>query len=268
VYRIGKACHPGTKRKDRPNQDSIGTVLPHWYLPIDPLLIVADGMGGYNGGEIASRLVVQAMRTRYYRECFARDKQKMLQNGIQAAHARIRKYSGRQENLESMGSTLAALLLTPKKGYLANVGDSRIYRIRANAIEQISYDHSMVAELVRNGLINGEEALKHPQRSRLTMSISARREQIAPFFLEFPIESGDGFLLCSDGLWSVVPEALILAAVLQYPPQTAAHHLVELANRAGGPDNISVIIAAPRVKSGLEKEHPESSMEETNPGRS
>jgi protein phosphatase len=149
---------------------------------------------------------------------------------------------------------------------LANVGDSHIYRIRTNTIEQISYDHSMVAELVRNGLINGEEALKHPQRSRLTMSISARREQITPFFLEFPIESGDRFLLCSDGLWSVVPEALILATALQYPPQTAAHRLVELANRAGGPDNISVIIAAPRATSGLEKKRTDSSMEETNPG--
>lgn len=267
MYRIGKACHPGIKRKDRPNQDSIGTVLPHWYLPIDPLLIVADGMGGYNGGEIASKLVVQAMVSRYLRDCFAPDKQAILKKGIQSAHVQVRKRSEGHEDLGSMGSTLAALLLTPKKGYLANVGDSRIYRIRDDQIEQISYDQSVVAELVRNGLISAEEALKHPQRSRLNMSISAKREKIEPFFLEFSIESGDRFLLCSDGLWSVVPEASILATALQYPPQTAADRLVELANRAGGPDNISVILAAPRETSRLEKKRADPSMEETNPGR-
>lgn len=243
-------------------------VLPRWYLPIDPLLLVADGMGGYNGGEIASKLVVQAMVSRYLRDCFAPDKQAILKKGIQSAHVQVRKRSEGHEDLGSMGSTLAALLLTPKKGYLANVGDSRIYRIRDDQIEQISYDQSVVAELVRNGLISAEEALKHPQRSRLNMSISARREKIEPFFLTFPIEVGDRFLLCSDGLWSVVPEQTILAATLQYPPQAAADHLVKLANQAGGPDNISVIIASPRLRPKQEaKDRMGSSMEDTNPGR-
>ncbi len=267
MYKIGKACHPGIKRKDHPNQDSIGTVLPHWYLPIDSLFIVADGMGGYNGGEIASKLVVQSMVDRYLRECFAPDKRAVLKKGILAAHAQVRKRSEGHEDLGSMGSTLAALLLTPRKGYLANIGDSRIYRIRANAIEQLSYDQSVVAELVRNEVITAEEALKHPQRSRLTMSISARRDQVEPFFLTFTIEAGDRFLLCSDGLWSVVPEQIILATTLQYSPRAAADRLVELANQAGGPDNISIIIAAPRPGSRpRKKDRLESSMEDTNPG--
>lgn len=243
-------------------------VLPRWYLPIDPLLLVADGMGGYNGGEIASKLVVQAMIHRYLRGCFAPDKQATLKKGIQSAHLQVRKRSEGHEDLGSMGSTLAALLLTPKKGYLANVGDSRIYRIRDDQIEQISYDQSIVAELVRNGLISEEEALKHPQRSRLNMSISAKRETIEPFFLAFPIEAGDRFLLCSDGLWSVLPGQTILTEVLQYPPQEAADRLVKLANQAGGPDNISVIVAAPKeCAQKKEKDHLKSSMEDTNPGR-
>lgn len=243
-------------------------VLPHWYLPIDPLLIIADGMGGYKGGEIASKLVVRSMIDGYLRACFAPDKQAVLERGIQAAHKQVRKRSNGHEDLGSMGSTLAALLLTPRKGYLANVGDSRIYRIRASAIEQLSFDQSVVAELVRNGLISAEEALKHPQRSRLTMSISARREQVEPFFLPFPVEDGDRFLLCSDGLWSVVPERIILATALQYPPQAAANRLVELANQAGGPDNISVIVAAPKERAQKkEKDLLKSSMEDTNPGR-
>lgn len=243
-------------------------VFSRWYLPIDPLLLVADGMGGYNGGEIASKLVVKSMANCYLRDCFAPDKQTILKKGIRSAHTQVRKHSEHHEDLGSMGSTLAALLLTPQKGYLANVGDSRIYRIRTDQIEQISYDQSMVAELVRTGLISAEEALKHPQRSRLTMSISAKRDQIEPFFLTFPIEAGDRFILCSDGLWSIVPEQIILAVILQYPPQSAADHLVKLANQAGGPDNISVIIAAPKEgEKQREKDGLKSSMEDTNPGR-
>jgi len=147
-----------------------------------------------------------------------------------------------------MGCTIVAAIPTVNVIHLANVGDSRAYLVNVSAIKQINYDHSLVAEQVRLGLITELEARTHPKKNVLTLSLSARRDTVQPYFSEIPWQEDDVLLLCSDGLWGPVTEAQIQAVLLELDPQQAAEKLVKLANISGGPDNISVIIATRRKK--------------------
>jgi PPM family protein phosphatase len=123
------------------------------------------------------------------------------------------------------------------------VGDSRIYVIRGNTLFQVSQDQSWVAAQVRAGLLTPQEAVRHPERNRLEMAITARRREIKPYLSETILDKEDGILLCTDGLWSVVPESLIWAAVSELRPQAAADKLVALANHSNSPDNVTAIVA-------------------------
>jgi serine/threonine protein phosphatase PrpC len=126
---------------------------------------------------------------------------------------------------------------------LLNIGDSRAYIIRSRKTLQISQDQSWAAAQVRAGVLTEQEARAHPNRNRLTMAITAKRSEIKSYATRLELEPQDIVLLCSDGLWGVVPETLIQAAAIELPPQAAADKLVALANQSKGPDNISVIIA-------------------------
>lgn len=243
MLELGSALDPGRKRASSENQDSIGIVKSDLFNWHPPLLIVADGMGGYNGGAIASRLVVQHLSAGYLKSRRDISPLHALQAGINTAHFALRQEASKDPNLAQMGSTVVAVVIKKEKIYLANVGDSRAYIINQNEVKQISYDHSLVGEQLRMGLITEAEVRTHPRRNVLSMSLSAQREQVDMFTGMFVWRPKDILVLCSDGLWGPVVEAQIQAVVMEFSPRVAAQKLIDLANTNQGPDNISVIVA-------------------------
>ena len=240
---VGKATNAGIKRRESPNQDSIGVFLPGILYRHPPLLVVADGMGGYEGGAIASRLVIEALKTEVLRAKPQQDYCEVLKAGIVSAHAAVQSKSQDSPELTKMGSTVVAAILKDHVLFLGNVGDSRAYIVNPREIRMVSWDHSFVGEQVRQGIITQEEAQVHPRKNILTMSLSAQRPDIDPYITRIELESDDIIVLCSDGLWGPVPEDQIQATVLALSPQQSANKLVEIANNNEGPDNISVIVA-------------------------
>ncbi len=245
LFKIGMKKDRGLKRKDKPNQDSIKVVLPPTQSVKPPLLILSDGMGGYGGGEIASDTTVRVIEATYLSTPDqAMTIEELITLCINEALGELRKLGATDEKLSWMGCTVVMAALYPDRLVIANVGDSRAYRISsAGDITQISYDHSLVAEQLRHGLITAEEAQNHPRKNVLSMSLSARREGISPYIASFPWEPGDSVLLCSDGLWGPVSEDQIGSVVSENTPQAATEKLIQKANENKGPDNISVIIA-------------------------
>lgn len=240
---IGKALDSGMKRKDSPNQDAIAIGYPLISWHHDPLLVVADGMGGQQEGTKAAFIVINSLR-RQIRFSFNRKKYKQaLLRGIQKAHKKISQYVKRDANIFSMGSAVAAVIITPQEIVVANVGDARIYLINQDEIKQVSFDQSFVAEQVRQGLLTPQQARNHPRRNVLYMSITSKREKVDSYINTLPYTGDAYILLCSDGLWGTVSEDQIQDVVLELSPQEAAQKLVEMANMNQGPDNISVIIA-------------------------
>lgn len=244
AYDIGVGLDVGKKRAGGQNQDCIGLYPMHAVGKNKSLLVVADGMGGYQGGATASQIVVEQMIAHFRKpRLFRKQNVDLLKSGIDAAHQKIKKVSAINKDLASMGSTVVAVILERQRLTLGNVGDSRAYIVNENEIRQISFDHSFVAEQFRLGVIQEGEMKNHPKRNVLSMSLSAKREDIDPYFTVVELGSFDHVILCSDGLWGVVSASQIQQIVLELPAQTAAEKLVGLANQRQGPDNISVIVA-------------------------
>ncbi len=242
MFEIGCALDPGRKRSAGKNQDSLCVLKPvHTSRP--PLLVIADGMGGYEGGAIASQLVIGSFTDIYQHANDSIPPLQTLEAGVSASMNAIKRYASQNPTLAKMGSTVVAVLLKEQQFYLINVGDSRAYLIHETQIRQISYDHSLVGEQLRRGIITADELRSHPRRNVLSMSISAQRDHVAAYAHVFAWQPGDSVVLCSDGLWGPVAEPQIQSAVLEYSPQQAAERLVQLANDNQGPDNISVIVA-------------------------
>jgi protein phosphatase len=256
-YEFGSALDRGQKRKDEPNQDSLGLVLH----PYPPLLVVADGMGGHSGGTVAGKMVVDVFREQYLKTPHPAAYPALLETCARKAHYAVRVYGAQQRSLANMGSTVVAVVIHNEQVHLVNVGDSRAYILRENRVLQISQDQSWVADQVRAGLLTPQQALKHPKRNRLSMAINAKRDRIEPYLTSTPLEPEDIIILCSDGLWGAVPENLLFVAA-ELPPQEAAEKLVALANRSFGPDNISIIIA----RRHLPNRKPPASVEDTMGG--
>lgn len=262
-FEFGSACDVGRKRKGEPNQDALEVILPgsrgNWH---PPLLIVADGLGKHLGGALASRLVIQAFKQEFINAKHPTDYPALMERSVQKAHREVRVQGAKVPKLANMGSTIVAVVLDQDLLYLLNVGDSRAYIFRGKKIIQISQDQSWVAAQVRAGVLTEQEARIHPSRNRLNMAITARRTEIKPYLVKEKLEKDDVVLLCSDGLWGVVPETMIWAAANELPPETAVKKLVDLANRSQGPDNISVIIAR-RFKP--DRKAASANLEDTNP---
>lgn len=243
-FLIGAACDVGKKRKA--NQDALAVLLPEEGIAIPPLLVVADGMGGHNGGETASRLVIETFREVYIQLQPPLDAAQALRVCVERAHQAIRAGAAKDASLKGMGSTVVAAFLQEGRVAMLNVGDSRAYILRGGEPIQISTDQSWVMDQVRAGKLTPEQARKHRKRNHLSMSLSANRPSITPILKEEVFQPDDILLLCSDGLWGVVPESLLWAAANEFEPQEAAEKLVALANQSGGADNISVIVARSR----------------------
>jgi len=204
------------------------------------LAVIADGMGGHEGGQEASRLAVETVRE-VYGNAFSDDPQTALIESFAAAHTRIVNYAEQHPAFQGMGTTCTAFVLLGHQLYFAHVGDSRLYLIRDSRISRLTRDHSYVGRLVESGLVRAEDAERHPQRHILTAALGAGLEVAAEGGEQgMLLQDGDNLLLCTDGLWGVVAEDELEHAVSKYAPAECCAALIKLARERGGPDNITL----------------------------
>lgn len=209
------------------------------------LYIVADGMGGYNGGEIASRLAVTATKN-YIENNFSKvehtkeELQKLVKNAIEYANMIVYEKSKEDEILEGMGTTIEVVLVHNNRAHIGHVGDSRIYRIRKEFMRKLTADHSYVQKLVKDGTISKEEAEHHPKKNMLTKALGCT-SFVEPDIMVKGFQKEDILVLTSDGLTNMVSEKEIYE-VVKNDIYHAADILVDKANKQGGIDNITVVI--------------------------
>lgn len=209
------------------------------------LCILADGMGGYNGGEIASNLATNSAKE-YIEENFdkiehtEKEIMNLIKYAMEYANKAVLEKSKENEELEQMGTTLEICIIYNGKAYIGHIGDSRIYRIRKNIIRRITTDHSYVEKLVKDGTITREEAFYHPKKNMLMKALGCN-EAIEPDIMVKEFLQNDIILMCSDGLTNMLTEEAIYNTV-QEEPKTACEKLIKKANENGGYDNISVIL--------------------------
>ncbi len=209
------------------------------------LYILADGMGGYNGGEIASQLAVQTAKN-YIENNFKeieKDKDSIIQLlGSSMEYANMVVYEKSKENpeLQGMGTTLEICLIYNNKAYIGHVGDSRIYRIRKQFIRKLTQDHSYVQKLVKEGTITNEQAAHHPQKNMLMKALGCNAF-VEPDVMVKGFLKDDILIICSDGLTNLVDQETIYEMASKNIEQ-ATKDLVNLANDRGGYDNITVVI--------------------------
>ena len=241
----GSITDPGRKR--RHNEDA--------YVCEPPLFAIADGMGGAQAGEVASRLAAAALKE----SGASTGGEQRIVDLIQEANRRVYDRSNTDPNTSGMGTTMTVALVENGRVAFGHVGDSRAYLIRDGAMEQVTEDHSLVNELLKSGKLSPEEAETHPQRSVITRALGTDPDVDVDTFT-IDAENGDVFLLCSDGLTDMVDEQDILDLVEQNRGDidAALKALVRAANRGGGEDNITVvafeITDAPRVHDGQTQE--------------
>ena len=204
--------------------------------------LVCDGMGGHNAGQIASELAAKQFLHAYYH--LGGTEQEAARHAIQQAHHYIAEMASKIPSRYGMGTTLTALILKQDEGILAHVGDSRCYRLREGAFEQLSRDHTLVAHLAAQGILTPEQAKYHPQRNviRQAVGVADPSEPLEPDIETFALQAGDLYLLCSDGLTDMVDDAEIEAILRDEPPTRAAWRLVDRALANGGRDNITVVL--------------------------
>jgi serine/threonine protein phosphatase PrpC len=238
---IGSATHVGQVRTG--NEDSVLCEPLESALAAERGLFfaVADGMGGHAAGEVASSMAVKTARDIFYTSP-DRDISTALQQAIDRANAEVYEAGAGTSGRDHMGSTLTAVVLAHSKAIVGHVGDSRCYIVRRGAIEQLTRDHSWVAEEVAAGLLTEEQARVHPRRNIITRALGLG-PQVKVDLYDADLEPGNLVVVCSDGLHGLVTDAEILAYVTRYRPADAVDALVRLANERGGPDNISVVVA-------------------------
>ncbi len=220
----------------------------YYYIPSSEndlqIYILADGMGGYNGGEIASKLAVQTVRD-YIENNFDKIEHtkeeilNMIKKSMENANSVVYEESKKHDNLQGMGTTLDVCFIYNNKIYIGHVGDSRVYLIRKEIARKITKDHSYVQQLVEDKKITREEAEHHPKKNMLLKALGCT-SYVEPDIRARNIEKDDIFLMCSDGLTNMVEESKMYEVVEQYK-EKAPEILVNLANDAGGYDNITVI---------------------------
>jgi serine/threonine protein phosphatase PrpC len=240
---------PGLKRTS--NEDSYST------RPDVGLFVVADGMGGHVAGEVASRVAVEAIEA-FIQETAGADKNRTwpfpfdptisleanrLRAAFRLANRKIAAAIADSQDLRGMATTASAVLLGPRGASVAHVGDSRVYVLRSGKLEQITHDHSWVEEQVRAGTLTPSAARQHPWRNVVTRALSGGEDPEVDV-TEVSPRPGERYLLCSDGLFTVVPDHRIAEILGEpgVPLESITRSLVESANDGGGPDNITALI--------------------------
>ncbi len=207
------------------------------------LAVVADGMGGHEGGQVASRIAVEAIQ-QIYSSSQEHSPQQRLLEAFREANQRIQKQARSNFMLLGMGTTCTAFALVGPKLYFAHLGDSHLYLLHSGKLRLLTRDHSLVAHLVETGMIREEEAEHHPQKHVLTAALGVS-DEIEPDFSPEPLllEKSDVLLVCTDGLWGQMNESEIEQVLINQAPAAACKTLVELARQRGGPDNITLQVA-------------------------
>jgi serine/threonine protein phosphatase PrpC len=215
-------------------------------LTSSSLLAVADGMGGHAGGEVASQIAIKTLATLvpvFTAPDIDTDSiEDLLLNSLHTIDGEISRVASDEIELRGMGTTLTALLIRDGRAALLHVGDSRCYRLRGNTFEQLTHDHTVLQELLDSGTISMSEAADHPQRSMLTQVLMGEGS-IAPVLMVYEVNSKDRFLLCSDGLSSVLTEKEIKSLLKKSNRDEAVEALVEATYVNGAPDNVTVVVA-------------------------
>lgn len=250
VMRVGWASDVGRQRST--NEDSVLVVeaFQEGHDALEPfgLFIVADGMGGHKEGEVVSALAVRTAAYHILQQFYLASLGRHEHGADQASIVEILEQAAKLANsavaaaVPGGGTTLICALVMGRRVYLANVGDSRAYIVAPQGMEQVTRDHSLVDRLVEMGQLTAEEAATHPQKNVLYRAVGQGGTlEVDTFVRSLP--AGSHLLLCTDGLWSMVAEAEIASIIARASsPQEAGEALVAAANRAGGKDNISVIV--------------------------
>jgi protein phosphatase len=226
------------------NEDSFVVVCPDDPLARERkghLLAVADGLGGHAAGQVASAAAIAGLVEAYYAPTSPGRVEAALQRAIQTANLRIHEQVRRDSSLRGMQTTLSCLVLAGSAGYLGHVGDSRIYRCRDGELRQLTGDHSEAAELVRLRLARPESLAEHPRRNVLTRTLGSQLFP-RPDFQRVPVQPGDAFVLCTDGLWSEVTDEEIAAIVAEEECESACRRLVDLQVGRFSLDNVTVAV--------------------------
>jgi len=227
--------HKGMVRQS--NEDAYGI------YPDLSLYIVADGLGGHAGGEVASRIAVEAIK-----ECIASTDNASLKirnsviSAINEANIKIILEAGKEKNLHGMGTTVAVVMKGDDTAIVAHLGDSRVYLVRGNVMTRITKDHTVVDEYVRLGLLSPQDALYHPSKHMLSRALGTSGD-VDVDITEIQFQAGDILILCTDGLTNMVSDKEISDVILELSPspEKITDKLITLANKNGGIDNITVI---------------------------
>lgn len=217
------------------SEESVGK-LPNLFL-------VADGMGGHKAGEFASRYVVEHI-VRSIKESKEEEAVGILSESIETANRKLKEYADAHQQMRGMGTTIVAAVIQGRTLLVANVGDSRLY-IVGDEITQVTQDHSLVQEMVRLGQMDPQSAKNHPDKNIITRAVGVS-EKVKIDIFERQLRAGEYIILCSDGLTNMVEDSVILQ-ILHGAGSLSdkAERLIELANKNGGKDNITVIIIEP-----------------------
>ncbi len=220
----------------------------------DTLLVVCDGMGGSNAGEVASRMAVDAIIRTFAAE-EGHDLEAALEHAVQTANAEVHEHSGTRADLKGMGTTCTVAAFKEDTLVLAQVGDSRAYLVRDGRLRQLTEDHSLVAQLLARGQITPAEARTDPRRNVVTRSVGVAPDlDVDVKAFPEPLRPGDTILVCSDGLHGQVTEEELVRAASGESLDRACRELIALANDRGGPDNITVALA--RLEGPEDEERP------------
>ena len=221
----------------------------YYYIPSSQddlqLFILADGMGGYNGGEVASNFAVKAAHN-YILSNFEKSKENrdallsLVKESMQYANKIVYEKAIQSEELKNMGTTLDICLIYENKAFISHIGDSRVYRIRKDFMRRLTKDHSYVQQLVDEGKITKEESVNHPKKNMLIKALGCT-EYIEPDVTVKGFIKGDIMLMCTDGLTNMIPENEILK-ILKENLDNPSKVLVDKANELGGLDNITTVI--------------------------
>ncbi len=240
---VASLTDPGQVRPN--NEDAFGHFEPSnedERLNTGWLFVVADGMGGHRGGAIASNLAVNTIKSVYCGEVGV-SRSAALKVAVEEANQMILDEATSDPSLTGMGTTCTAMVVHDGFAYFVHVGDSRAYVMRAGELVQLTQDHSLVGEMVRSGILSDEDARHHPKRNVITRSLGVQTAVAADTpFTPFKLERNDRFVLCSDGLTSMVDDTEIENVVNGNEPSAATIELVRMANERGGKDNITVVV--------------------------
>lgn len=242
--RAAGISHPGKAREN--NED--GYLI--WQEGTLSLFAVADGMGGHAAGEVASTLALETVKQHLQAQRLALQEKveegstirSLLVETMLAANSKILLVGDNKTACVGMGTTLTLLLTVAGQAWVGHIGDSRAYLLRDGRLERLTEDHTLVSQLLRSGQISEEEKKNHPQRHILTQALGTDQEPLVDI-QKYLLQSGDLFLLCTDGLYGLVDEEELLRMVqVNDPPEEILDRLVLLANERGGTDNITAIL--------------------------